>query len=58
MGVKVEMTWAKETPGTHQYKEDRDDKGHRVLRTIYIEKWVIIKHFGGKVPKTVTVEVK
>jgi hypothetical protein len=62
--VDVLLDYLKDTPGTHRYQERDipipDRKGAykpKVIRSMYIEKWVIAEKFGGVPPKTILVTI-
>ncbi len=48
--MKVEMSWVKETPGTHVY---RSDEPNTFIPSLYIKK----QAFTGTVPDAITVTV-
>lgn len=54
--VTVKMSHVKETKGTHQFKEDEEDRAKQKIGTLYVPKKTL-KALGDEQPNEITVSV-
>jgi hypothetical protein len=55
--VTLKMNQVRETKGTFFFEEEPKD-GKKIMRSCYIEKWVIKSHFNSQVPKQITITIE